>query len=458
MLSSTVRPSTLDGIKRLAKSIKRDQHCNHSTALNIAAQQAGFSNFKHAQNSIKPSVKTIALQSTHCIFISMSWWDKQSNIRGCELLNVPLSRPLQSLISPSHLGLHKDLYHFRQDAHDHLDSTKCAAGQDDAREYICTAARVIQFIDATDLRPSKSHSRVYPRSNSNNRIPKQDHYTSWYHPETKTYILADEPYGPAVQSLSDIEARTAWAIKHEFVLVKSLWQGMYNPSGNSELYLAAPKSQANLIDKIVHALNLLPTPYLVENWQGKSLDSISDFNSPSTVEKAAIHTQASAPREEQKPRISQPKTGMNSYRKLFVLALNELMEQKLLALNWDGSSRSDDGFFETEIAGKTTVINWQDHGSGEILLTVWWNYDESRDPRATEKFRSQTPLAHKSRYPDFVGIVASIWLEREKGKYLQGVGSNYITNKYVRKGELDILKALPNPTPNGYLAEGKFHF
>lgn len=458
MLNSTVRPSTLDGIKRLAKTIKRDQNCNHSTALNLAAQQAGFSNFKHAQNTIKPLAQKAPTQSSFYVFISMSWWDKQSNTSGFELLKVPLSKPLSSLVSTSHLGLHKDLYHFHQAENDHLDSTNNATGQSAARKHICKTARVIQFIDATNLRPSKSHSRVYPGGSSTNRIPGQDHYTSWYHPETKTHILVDEPYGPAVQSQSDVDARTAWAVKHEFVLVKSCWQGMYHPAGNSELYLAAPKSKADLINKITIALNSLPGPYVLEDWQGESLGSTAHFNSPGKMERLAmLQAQPILSPQDKKPSAKKIKTGMNPHRKLFVLALNEILKKNLLTIDWDGSSRDNDGFFETVIAEKTTVINWQDHGSGEILMTLWWNYDESKDPRANEKKLSQTPLAHKSRYPYFVGVVASIWLEREKGKYFQGVGSEHITNKYARKGEMEILKKLPNPTPNGFIAEGKFY-
>lgn len=66
-------------------------------------------------------------------------------------------------------------------------------------------------------------------------------------------------------------------------------------------------------------------------------------------------------------------------------------------------------------------------------------------------------ISKKSRYQDFVGVVASVWLERERGKHLQGKGSSDIINKYARKGELDILKALPIPTPIGYQAEGAFY-
>lgn len=45
-------PSTLEGIKRLAKSIKKEKGIQHSDALNEAAKVAGYENFRHAQNKL----------------------------------------------------------------------------------------------------------------------------------------------------------------------------------------------------------------------------------------------------------------------------------------------------------------------------------------------------------------------------------------------------------------------
>lgn len=49
MSSEAIRPSTLDGIKRLANSIKVERGIKHIPALEVAAQLAGFQNLKHAQ-------------------------------------------------------------------------------------------------------------------------------------------------------------------------------------------------------------------------------------------------------------------------------------------------------------------------------------------------------------------------------------------------------------------------
>jgi len=47
-----VKPITLPGIKRAAKAIKRERGISHAEALNAAAQDAGYQNFRHARNSM----------------------------------------------------------------------------------------------------------------------------------------------------------------------------------------------------------------------------------------------------------------------------------------------------------------------------------------------------------------------------------------------------------------------
>jgi hypothetical protein len=48
--SKDIRPASLDGIKRLAKSIKRGFDIPHHQALDAAAKAAGYENFGHARN------------------------------------------------------------------------------------------------------------------------------------------------------------------------------------------------------------------------------------------------------------------------------------------------------------------------------------------------------------------------------------------------------------------------
>lgn len=51
-------PTTLEGLKRLAKRIKRCQGITHNRSLNIAAAQAGFIDFDDARQKLVPRAAT----------------------------------------------------------------------------------------------------------------------------------------------------------------------------------------------------------------------------------------------------------------------------------------------------------------------------------------------------------------------------------------------------------------
>lgn len=157
------------------------------------------------------------------------------------------------------------------------------------------------------------------------------------------------------------------------------------------------------------------------------------------------------------------KKDMNPYRKLMVLGLNELLMRGLLSLDWDGETNDNAAYIETNIGGYNSIIAWTGIGFGEVRISVWWKYDHNKHPQANlsgnerESFSTSRPLAKKQHYPKFVGVVCSAWLERKRGKYLQGKGNDYLFDKYTRSGELEHLKQLPNPVPLGYEPEGNFH-
>ena len=45
-------PTSIDGIKRLAKRIKRETQASHTDSLDVAAQKAGFQNYAHARRAL----------------------------------------------------------------------------------------------------------------------------------------------------------------------------------------------------------------------------------------------------------------------------------------------------------------------------------------------------------------------------------------------------------------------
>ncbi len=157
-------------------------------------------------------------------------------------------------------------------------------------------------------------------------------------------------------------------------------------------------------------------------------------------------------------------SNMNPHRKLLVLGLNHVLENNLISLDWDKKTKLESGYVIAELAGETSAINWSDASFGEISFSVWWKYDHSKHPQANltgnmkERFESSAPLANDIHYKKFVGAISSGWIERDTGKYLQGKANRGFQSKYIRRADLQEIKAMPNPVPKGFKAEGQFHF
>lgn len=155
---------------------------------------------------------------------------------------------------------------------------------------------------------------------------------------------------------------------------------------------------------------------------------------------------------------------MNPFRKLLVLAVNELVSKNHISLEIEEKYQSiheikdvPPGFLVTSLAGEPAVINWNGIGYGELRISVWWKYIHELNPnRQYEKFTTNNPVTRKKHYPKFVGVTCSAWFERLTGKYIQGRGNRNIFDTYIRRGEKINLERLPNPTANGFDSEGKW--
>ena len=153
------------------------------------------------------------------------------------------------------------------------------------------------------------------------------------------------------------------------------------------------------------------------------------------------------------------------YRNLLVASVNKLIEQNYISLNLEGVNEENEvGHIICEIFGYNSVIIWRNIGFGELHISIWWKYNHNNHPQANlkgnqkENFNLSQPLANRNHYPKFVGVVASCWLERKQGKYIQGVNRESIFDVYTRKGELEHLKELPIIKPKGYEISGPFRF
>ncbi len=281
MSTETIRPSTMDGIKRLAISIKVERGIKHMSAMEVAAKSAGFQNFKHARNVLGDGESRPRVRPGHPLYLTVYWRDKESDTRGRETLKILLSTLWSDLITQAQLDNHRALTDFRPEGPDHLVARVLTHSQSKARRDICAAARTLQFMDTTKLRPSKSRSRAFPAGRSSNAVPGRDHYSVWYDRETKRYLFADEPYELA--ALSKAAERAAWSERHGFAIAKPSWSGMYNPDGGTRLYLIADSTKGIALAPIVAALNQLPAPIIEEDWNGESAPSIPIFFSPGTL-------------------------------------------------------------------------------------------------------------------------------------------------------------------------------
>ncbi|WP_278354127.1 MULTISPECIES: hypothetical protein [Bacteroidota] len=151
----------------------------------------------------------------------------------------------------------------------------------------------------------------------------------------------------------------------------------------------------------------------------------------------------------------------NPYRNLLLAGLNEILKQNKDFFQVD-NDKKETGYIFVELFGYQSVVIWREISFSEISLAVWWKYDHSKHPQANltgnarENFRDTSPLANKTEYKKFVGVVVHGWVERATGKYIQGSGGDSIIRDYVRRGEKAELEKLPTVQPNGFQAEGQF--
>jgi hypothetical protein len=275
MLNDSVQPSTIGGIKRFAKQIKKANDVSHHEALDIAAQNASFENFRHARNQLKNSN---TIKSGYQLFFTVYWYDRKSYKAGREVFEIELSMALLEIATNSELKKSNGLGWFRLASPDHFVSDHVSHSQEEARNKICKAVRALRFIEATGLKPSMEYKAAYPNRDDNNKLPETDHSTDWYDPDTGQFILIDEPYlDPVVDG-----ERAAWAKKHNWHLQTSKWPGMYYP-GMSNMFVSTDASTGYDFKGLMAKIDSIPYPLTGENWTGISSKGHDTFFSPLSI-------------------------------------------------------------------------------------------------------------------------------------------------------------------------------
>ncbi|WP_244420610.1 DUF5623 domain-containing protein [Mesorhizobium japonicum] len=301
MSKTDVQPSSIEGIKRLAKAISKRDSISHNKALDTASQASGFGNFQHARRSLT-AYSAESAPARHAVYISTFWRDGQTRTSGRETIRVFLTMPLDELIKPSQYRYAHKLGRFRRHASDHVIDEYRPDSANAALARTCGAARVLQFMDITGLRPSKA--RVEPRGGYSARLTGHDHGSVWYDPVAKHHVGADEPYAASVAS--KIAERNTWARQHNWSLAKPEWAGMYYPEGSSELYLYADASKGYSLDGLLKVLAKAPSPIVPENCARVATDDHAPFVTPG--EKAEAEAKLARDVQRKAPSPRGPKT------------------------------------------------------------------------------------------------------------------------------------------------------
>lgn len=273
MLNNGVRPSTVRGVKRLARQIRKQGSVQYATALDLASQAAACSNFSHATRALKSRNAENRYVS---IFITSYWFDSTKGYAvGRETLEVLLSKPILEICSKSDLKKLRGLGASRLVAADHLVCDELEASQERARKSVCAAVRALKFAEHTGLRPSTAARKTRRNRLPSENLPGCDHPTDWIDPSTGQMILIDEPYKGAPNE----QMRAEWAAHHNWIVAKTSWPGMYNPYA-CDLYVVANQSDGYDSGPLIEKINSLPPPILSSNWSGVSVASHEVFVSP----------------------------------------------------------------------------------------------------------------------------------------------------------------------------------
>ncbi|WP_409322636.1 DUF5623 domain-containing protein [Pseudomonas putida] len=220
-----LRASTLSGIKRKAKSLRRDLKLLHHAALDASARLSGYESFLHAQRVLQREHR-VPLYST---FVSVYWRDSTSKpgSSGLEILEVKLPRPLAEFLGKHQSASAQNLQGFFYEYADHLEMRSNADSQARARELMTRAALTLQFMESTQLRPvtTKAHRSAMEHAE---QLPSSDHVSRWFCEQRGSWLMLDEPYDHVIQH-DQVQIREAWVSANNLHWARPVWDGLYYP-------------------------------------------------------------------------------------------------------------------------------------------------------------------------------------------------------------------------------------
>jgi hypothetical protein len=317
MLSKDVLPTTLVGIKRLARQLASSHaETQHAGRLDRAAQLAGFQNFRHAQAQLLgpalPDRRAAEVPKLASTFITAYWSDLSTGGSGRETIEIVQPRPWRQLVEPRSFRYARGLQNFRGQADDHLVARTVLGDDLQARKYVCAAARTLAFMGSTGLKPGGAPVGI-AGGPARESLPKADHASRWLSVAGDFVVYVDEPYEASV--MGALAAREAWALRHGFCTVRVNWSGMYYPDLGAAMFLVAKVEHREQLEKWAAALSQLPPPPMASAWNGESAAYAPLFLSPSEIARGARPRRPPDLRMRRSTSASQPYAGLGSGRR-----------------------------------------------------------------------------------------------------------------------------------------------
>ena len=274
MATENTRPTTLAGVKRLAKFIKRERGIPHHAALEEAAQKAGFQNLRHAQSVLGENSRDL-----HRAFVTFYWAERD---RSADSIDGPVLRsgrttfefllpaPLKDLLPGRSLNRTPYLDNFRLESPDHLERRSDYYSERQGVRMAEMVALTLNFIAVTGLRAPLANEMYGP---SLNLSKNADHCTHWYDEESKCLVLLDEPYRKLYAD------EIAWAEDHGFHTLGVLWRGIYLAGYTPRLHSAS----AAVLSRLAEKLEDLEARLKDERWTSCTQVYERQFISPARV-------------------------------------------------------------------------------------------------------------------------------------------------------------------------------
>lgn len=230
-------PSSLAGIKRLAKKIKAEEGIPHQVSQNIAAQRAGYENYRHAYSSIKNAPSKVKVA-----YITVYW--KNENDSGRLTLGVPLGVTIAELLSAHQVRYSTPrLVGFKLEFKDHIERIHDVSTFMGANEAALEAASALLFVQMTGLL-SPPGTQQKKLTSLIKKLPGSDHPSFWSAPgDPEKWVILDEPYAEF--------DRKDWAQEHGVGSSPAWDQGIYRGGHQPTTVFAATDEYATEIAAVL---------------------------------------------------------------------------------------------------------------------------------------------------------------------------------------------------------------